>query len=268
DVYKRQMHTLFDAPTIAQLAAHIGGDGERPQPLAPAQRPQVIPLSFAQSRLWFLDQLQGPSSVYNLAVALRLHGELDIDALRAAVDDVIARHESLRTVFPDLDGVPFQRILPARRDEAVLQVIDAGRWPPAFIDEAIDTTAHHVFDLQTEIPFRATLFRVADNDHVLVGAVHHIAADGWSIAPLVGDLNVAYASRCAGRAPDWADLPVQYADYTLWQRAQLGDLADGGSPIAAQLAYWEDALAGIPERVELPTDRPYPAVADQCGDTV
>ena len=103
---------------------------------------------------------------------------------------------------------------------------------------------------------------------MLVGVVHHIAADGWSITPLVADLGVAYASRCAGRPPAGAELPVQYVDYTLWQRAQFGDLDDGHSPIAAQLAYWQDALAGMPERLQLPTDRPYPPVADQRGATV
>ena len=109
--------------------------------------------------------------------------------------------------------------------------------------------ARHGFDLAAEIPLRARLFRVADDEHVLVAVVHHIAADGWSVRPLVGDLGVAYASRCAGQAPGWAPLPVQYVDYTLWQRAQLGDLADRDSPIAAQLGYWEEALAGMPERL-------------------
>ena len=128
--------------------------------------------------------------------------------------------------------------------------------------------ARHGFDLAAEIPLRAGLFRVADDEHVLVAVVHHIAVDGWSVAPLVRDLGVAYASRCAARAPGWAPLPVQYVDYTLWQRAQLGDLADGDSPIAAQLGYWEQALAGMPDHLELPTDRPYPAVADYRGASV
>ncbi|WP_156669913.1 non-ribosomal peptide synthetase, partial [Mycobacterium sp. E3305] len=261
------MQTLFDAPTVAQLAAHIGGDDSRLQPLLAVQRPEVIPLSFAQSRLWFLDQLHGPSAVYNLAVALRLRGTLDLTALRMAVDDVIGRHESLRTVFPDVDGVPFQRVLPSNC-AGVVDVTDAAGWSPGALHEAIDAAARRTFDLRAEIPFRVQLFRVGDDDHVLVGVVHHIAADGWSITPLVGDLNVAYASRCSGEAPDWAELPVQYADYAVWQRAQLGDLDDGDSRIAAQLAYWEDALAGMPERLELPTDRPYPAVADLRGATV
>ena len=112
------------------------------------------------------------------------------------------------------------------------------------------------------------LFRVSDDEHVLVGVVHHIAADGWSVIPLVGDLGVAYASRCAGQAPQWAPLAVQYVDYTLWQRAQFGDLDDGHSRIGAQLAYWQDALAGMPERLQLPTDRPYPPMADQRGASV
>ena len=141
-------------------------------------------------------------------------------------------------------------------------------WPGSRLEEAIGAVARHTFDLATEIPLRARLFRVAEDEHVLVGVVHHIAADGWSITPLVADLGVAYASRCAGQAPGWAPLAVQYVDYTLWQRAQFGDLADSHSPIAAQLAYWEHALAGMPERLELPTDRPYPLVADYRGARV
>ena len=136
------------------------------------------------------------------------------------------------------------------------------------LGEAIDAVVRHTFDLAAEIPLRARLFRVADDEHVLVAVAHHIAADGWSITPLVRDLGVAYASRCAGQAPGWAPLAVQYVDYTLWQRAQFGDLADPDSPIAAQLAYWQQALAGMPERLQLPTDRPYPPVADYRGASV
>ena len=136
------------------------------------------------------------------------------------------------------------------------------------LGEAVGAAVRYSFDLATEIPLRARLFRVGDDEHVSVTVVHHIAGDGWSIAPLVRDLGVAYASRCAGQAPGWAPLPVQYVDYTLWQRAQFGDLDDADSPIAAQLAYWEQALAGMPERLVLPTDRPYPPVADYRGASV
>ena len=134
--------------------------------------------------------------------------------------------------------------MPAERADFGWEVVDATGWSASRLDEAIGAAARHTFDLATEIPLRARLFRVADDEHVLVAVVHHIAADGWSIAPLVRDLGVAYASRCAGQAPDWAPLPVQYVDYTLWQRAQFGDLDDPDSRIAAQLAYWEEALAG------------------------
>ena len=261
------VRTLFDAPMIRRLAPRIGGDGGRLEPLVAGARPAVVPLSFAQSRLWFIDQLHGPSPVYTMAVALRLGGRLDPDALGAALADVVGRHESLRTLFPAVEGIPQQLVVPERADFG-WDVVDATGWPASQLGEAIDTAARHSFDLATEIPLRARLFRVGDDEHVLVAVVHHIAADGWSITPLVRDLGAAYASRCAGRAPGWAPLAVQYVDYTLWQRAQLGDLDDSDSPIAAQLAYWQDALAGMPERLQLPIDRPYPPVADYRGARV
>ena len=264
------IRALFDAPTVAGLMEWMTAHAKDPAgaPLTAQQRPAVIPLSFAQSRLWFLDQLHGPSPVYNMAVALRLRGRLDADALGAALADVVGRHESLRTLFEAPEGIPRQVVVPAERAEFGWQVVDATGWSAGRLDEAIEEVARHCFDLAAEIPLRARLFRVADEEHVLVAVVHHIAADGWSITPLVADLGVAYASRCAGRAPGWAPLPVQYVDYTLWQRAQFGDLDDSDSPIAAQLTYWEQALAGMPERLVLPTDRPYPAVADHRGASV
>ncbi len=262
------VRAVFEAPTVAQLAPRIGGEAGRLEPLVAVERPAVVPLSFAQSRLWFLDQLQGPSPVYNMAVALRLGGRLDAEALGAALADVVGRHESLRTLFAAPEGIPRQLVVPPERADFGWQVVDASGWSAARLGEAIDAVGRHPFDLATEIPLRARLFRIADEEHVLVAAVHHIAADGWSITPLVGDLGVAYASRCAGQAPGWAPLPVQYVDYTLWQREILGDLADSDSRIAAQLAYWEQALAGMPERLQLPTDRPYPPVADHRGASV
>ncbi|WP_231986444.1 condensation domain-containing protein, partial [Mycobacterium sp. E2479] len=232
------------------------------------QRPAVVPLSFAQQRLWFVDQLQGPSAVYNMATALRLKGRLDAAALGAALADVVGRHESLRTVFIAPEGIPEQVVLPVERADMGWEVVEASRWPTARLQEAIDTEVRRPFDLASAVPLRARLFRLGDDEHILVVVVHHIAADGWSIAPLLGDLGMAYASRCAGRAPGWAPLPVQYVDYTLWQRDSFGELDDSDSPIAAQLAYWEQALAGLPERLALPTDRPYPVVADQRGASV
>ena len=262
------VRAVFEAPTVAQLAPRIGEGAGRLEPLVAVERPAVVPLSFAQGRLWFLDQLQGPSPVYNMAVALRLRGRLDAEALGAALADVVGRHESLRTLFVAPDGIPQQVVVAVERAEFGWDVVDATGWSAARLDEAIEDAARYALDVATEIPLRARLFRVGEDEHVLVAVVHHIAADGWSITPLVRDLGVAYASRCAGQAPGWAPLAVQYVDYTLWQRAQFGDLDDSDSPIAAQLAYWQDALAGMPERLPLPTDRPYPLVADQRGATV
>ncbi len=262
------VRTVFEAPTVAQLATHIGKDEGRLEPLVAGERPAVVPLSFAQSRLWFIDQFQGPSPIYNLPVALRLRGHLDADALGAALADVVSRQESLRTLFPAVEGIPRQLVVPAEQADFGWQVVDATGWSESQLDEAINDVVRHPFQLATEIPMQARLFRVADDEHVYVSVVHHIAADGWSITPLVNDLAVGYVSRCAGQAPGWADLAVQYVDFTLWQRAQLGDIADSDSRIAAQLAYWEDALADMPEHLQLPTDRPYPPVADYRGATV
>ncbi|WP_242661510.1 condensation domain-containing protein, partial [Mycobacterium mantenii] len=261
------VRAVFEAPTVAQLAPRIGGDTGRLAPLVAHERPAVVPLSFAQNRLWFIDQFQGPSPVYNIAAALRLDGPLNADALGAALADVAARHESLRTIFPAVEGVPQQVTAPVELADFG-GVVDSTGCAVSQLNEAINAAARYTFDLAAEIPLRATLFRISDGEHVLVVVVHHIAADGWSLGPLVRDLGIAYASRCEGHGPGWAALPVQYADYTLWQRTQLGDLADPDSRISAQLAYWQDALAGMPERVELPTDRPYPLVADYRGASV
>ncbi|MGV9802867.1 amino acid adenylation domain-containing protein, partial [Mycobacterium sp. NPDC003449] len=262
------VRAIFETPTVAQLAMRVSpGSGGR-EPLVAADRPERLPLSYAQQRLWFLAQLQGPSPVYNMAVALRLDGRLDADALGAALADVIGRHESLRTLFPAPGGVPQQKVVPAEQADAGWQVVDAQEWPADRLQEAVGTVARHPFDLAAEIPVKATLFRVADNEHLLVAVVHHIAADGESVTPLTRDLGAAYASRCAGRPPGWAPLSVQYADFALWQRAYLGDLDDSDSRFATQLSYWQDALAGLPERLELPTDRAYPPVADLRGASV
>ncbi len=256
---------VFEAPTVARLAPRLGGDGVRLQPLVAGARPAAVPLSFAQNRLWFIDQLAGPAPIYNMPVAVRLRGRLDADALGVALADVVSRHESLRTLFPAPEGIPQQLVMPVERADFGWRIIDSSAWPQSQLGEEIDAAARCSFDLATQIPLRARLFRIGDDEHVLVAVAHHIAADGWSIAPLLRDLGVAYAARCAGQAPGWAPLAVQYVDYTLWQRTQLGDLADPDTPIAAQLAYWQDALAGLPERLALPTDRPYPPVADQRG---
>ena len=262
------VRTLFEAPTVAQLAPRVVEGGGGLAPVVAGERPAVVPLSFAQQRLWFIHQLYGPSPAYNMPVVVRLGGRLDADALGAALADVVGRHESLRTRFPAVEGVPRQVVVPVERADFGWGIVDARGWPEARLGEALGAVACHSFDLAGEIPLRARLFRVAEDEHVLVAVAHHIAADGWSIRPLMVDLGVAYARRCAGQEPGWAPLAVQYVDYTLWQRTQLGDIDDPDSPIGVQLAYWQEALTGMPERVQLPTDRPYPAVADYRGARV
>nr|WP_281176385.1 non-ribosomal peptide synthetase [Pseudonocardia acaciae] len=257
------VRALFDAPTVAGLAARLVDSGRPRLALRAGERPGRVPLSFAQRRLWFLHQMEGPSATYNIPLALRLSGRLNREALRAAVDDVVARHESLRTVFSEIDGVPYQRILDPTEARPAWRVTET---TAAELPRALATATRYEFDLAAEVPMRAELFTIGDDEHILLILVHHIAGDGWSLGPLWADLTTAYAARCHDTAPDWAPLPVQYADYTLWQHRLLGDQSDPDSLFATQLAYWTGQLAGLPEQLQLPTDRPRPPVASHRGD--
>ncbi|GAA0940028.1 hypothetical protein GCM10009560_51110 [Nonomuraea longicatena] len=176
---------------------------------------------------------------------------MDRKALSMAMADVVSRHEILRTVYPDRDGVPYQEV----RQPAPVAV---PMWQPDMPETAMRTIARRAFDLTREPPFRAHLLRLGTDEHILMLVVHHIAADAWSVGPLVHDVRTAYAARAAGHSPGFDPLPVQYADYTLWQL----DLGEPGRE------HWTKALAGLPERLTLPTDRPRPAVPSGTGDTV
>ncbi|MFC5825235.1 non-ribosomal peptide synthase/polyketide synthase [Nonomuraea insulae] len=254
---------VFEAPTVADLVRHLHGGDQARTTLRQVARPDVVPLSFAQRRLWFLYRLEGPSATYNMPLALRISGPLDHDALRDAVRDVMIRHETLRTVFPEVDGVPEQRVL-----DAVEPPWERRPVTEAELTGTLSAAVGHGFDLATEIPLRTWLFDVADGDAVLLVLVHHIACDGWSTAPLVRDLGIAYAARSAGQAPKWAELPVQYADYTEWQRQALGSEEDPDSVISGQVAFWRQNLAGAPEELALPRDRRRPAQPSHAGGMV
>ncbi|MFC4051754.1 non-ribosomal peptide synthetase [Actinomadura syzygii] len=260
------VRTLFEAPTVAGLAARLAdASGDVRPPLVRAERrPAVVPPSYAQRRLWFLNRFERAAPTFNMPVALRLTGALDLDALRDALGDVAARHESLRTIFPDASGNPRQLVLGPGDARPRLDVAEIGE---AELPMALAAMAGEGFDLSVEPPVRARLFALGGGVHVLMLVLHHIAADGWSMAPLARDVIAAYAARSEGREPGWAELPVQYADYTLWQRELLGSEGDPGSVISRQIAYWRDALEGLPEELRLPADRPRPVEASYRGRT-
>uniref|UniRef100_UPI000ADFB8FA non-ribosomal peptide synthetase n=1 Tax=Rhodococcus marinonascens TaxID=38311 RepID=UPI000ADFB8FA len=257
---------IFDAPTVAALATRVESDtgnrAERPQ-LVAGERPARLPVSLAQKRMWFINQFDPDSAAYNIALAVRLTGDLDDDAIQDAVADVMGRHESLRTLFPMVDGEPLQRILPT---EDVVPDLTPIVTTEAELPEHISRLAGAGFDVTVAVPVRAALFRTDPEEHVLVIVVHHISADGFSMAPLARDVMTAYAARTGGQAPDWTALPVQYPDFALWQHRVLGNADDPDSLLAAQLDYWTRTLTGLPELLALPIDHPRPTEQSMRGD--
>jgi amino acid adenylation domain-containing protein len=216
--------------------------------------------------MWLTHQLEGGAETYNISPAFRLKGPLDRDALVAAVQDVVARHETLRTTYVlDENDEPHQRILPAAQAPVEVPVVEVA---PEGLDAAVDAFIAHRFDLTADIPFKVRLFRCAPEEHVLVLLIHHIASDGVSGGPLARDLTTAYTARLEGRAPEYEPLAVTYKDYALWQRELLGDVADPGSLAAAQAEYWRKELAGVPQPLSLPLDRPRPATRNSQGGSL
>ncbi|MGW1464261.1 amino acid adenylation domain-containing protein [Streptomyces sp. NPDC002308] len=260
------IRTLFENPTVAALATALEHARRPARPaLATQERPATLPLSYAQQRLWFLHRLEGPSATYNIPFAVRLDGPLDTEALRRALRDVVTRHASLRTVFPERDGAPCQHITDPGdlRLPLVVEAADEEK-----LADRVRACATEPIDIEHRLPVRATLLRLADEAHVLVLVIHHIAADGSSLAPFARDLSAAYRARLRAEAPAWTELRVDYADHALWQRRLLGGGSSGPDDLLnRQLTYWKAALADLPEAVELPWDRPRPPVSRHTGAT-
>ena len=257
------VRTVFDAPTVARLAAairHLAQAAPRP-PVTRRARPEPVPLAPAQQRLWVLNRIDHRSPADNIALTVRLRGPLSIDVLRAALDDVVARHEPLRTRYPDRDGVGIQHIVPIDHARTTLTPV------PVRSTEIMDMVAEFAtagFDLTVDLPLRTRLFRLDDHDHALTVVVHHISADGWSLGPLLRDLLGAYAARLRHSAPELPPLPVTYADYALAHQEWSADPA-GAATFDSQLRYWRARLSGLAPRLALPVDRPHPPVASGRG---
>ncbi|MGW1973963.1 amino acid adenylation domain-containing protein, partial [Streptomyces sp. NPDC001889] len=256
---------VFEARTVAALAARLAGHSATDRPaltaVPAAERPERLPLSPSQRRLWLIDRVRGPSPAYNVPFAVRLRGELDPAALEAAVHDVVTRHEVLRTLFAEHDGEPHQRVLHPDDARPALLVREV---PVERLAAEAEAFCRQALDLSVDLPLRVTLLRTAEDDHTLVLLLHHIATDEWSTGPLLTDLDTAYQARINGRTPHYTPLPVQYTDYALWQHHLLHNT----QLTTRQTHHWHTTLTGLPDELTLPTDRPRPALPSGAGDVV
>ncbi len=253
------MRVLFEASSVRALSGWLESRATAGAhtALLPRPRPERIPLSYAQQRIWFLNRFDPHSPVYNIPIAVRLSGPMDSAALLAAIADVVDRHETLRTIYPEAEAGPHQVVVPGAE---VSGAVTTAVVTENEIAARLMSMASAGFDVTTSVPVRAALFETAENEHVLAVVLHHICADGSSIAPLARDLMAAYTARSHGNPPAWTAPTVQYADYTLWQRELLGSDDDPDSLLTRQLTYWRSTLVGLPEQLELPVNRTPPAV--------
>jgi amino acid adenylation domain-containing protein/FkbM family methyltransferase len=261
------LRTIFEAPTVAGLAKSLAGglaleSGLQAPPVQPVSREQQLPLSFAQQRLWFLDQLEPGNFFFNIPAAFRLTGSLDPGRLKETLGEVVKRHEILRTTFAEVDGEPVQVIAPALDIE--IPVVDLSDLPEAEREREAarraNVEAQRPFDLARGPLFRAQLLRLGEDEHLALFTMHHIISDGWSMGVLVREVSALYEAFSKGQPSPLAALPVQYADYSVWQRAWLQ-----GEALEKQSAYWLKQLGGKLPVLALPTDRPRPPVQTYNG---
>jgi amino acid adenylation domain-containing protein len=250
---------LFETSTLAELAQRVSVLKAGTRPVLRRQvRPAMVPLSYPQQRMWLTAQLRGGDGAYHIPVVVRLSDGLDVEALRAAVTDVVRRHEPLRTRFPMLEGQPRQQVVPMG---ALGELLVRERIAPGDLEDTVKRVVREGFDLTTQIPLRARLLELGPDDFALVLVLHHVTADGASMEPLMRDLGEAYERRRAGSPPQWTELPVQYADFALWQR-ELVRLA------RPRLAYWRELLTDVPHELALPADRARPVEPTYRGRSV
>ncbi|MFL5385967.1 MAG: amino acid adenylation domain-containing protein, partial [Longimicrobiaceae bacterium] len=259
------LREIFDAPTLEALAARVDAELARAvelpaPPIVPVPRDRPLPLSFAQERLWFVHQLHGGAAIYNMPVSLRLRGALDLDALRRALDEIVRRHESLRTVFRrGGEGAPVQVVLSPSPIPLPLQDLRGRADAEAETRRIADEDARAPFDLENGPLLRLALVRHADDDHLLLVDMHHVVSDGWSMGRFHDELAALYGAFAAGESSPLPELEVQYADFAVWQRGWLR-----GEVLERQLGYWRGRLAGAPV-LDLPADHPRPDVLGLHG---
>ncbi|MFY0144202.1 amino acid adenylation domain-containing protein [Bacillus cytotoxicus] len=256
---------LFEAPTVAALAKQLDGAKSTRPALKKMKRPKEIPLSFSQRRLWFLNCLEGPSPTYNIPLVIRMSGEINKEALQGAFYDIVERHETLRTIFPDRFGTPHQKILTIEEAKPKLMITQTTE---ADLSDLLAESVRYSFHLATEPAMRVELFEIRKNEYVLLILLHHIIGDGWSLSPFTKDLATSYRARCQGEVVQWETLPMQYADYALWQQELLGNEERKDSLISKQIDFWKEKLKGLPDQLELPADYQRPAEISYHGDTI
>ncbi|PEI92380.1 non-ribosomal peptide synthetase [Bacillus pseudomycoides] len=256
---------LFESPTVAELAKQLDSTQSARPAIQKVERPREVPLSFAQRRLWFLNCLEGPSPTYNIPVVIRMSGELNREALQAAFYDIVDRHESLRTIFPNTLGTSHQQILETNEANPTLIVTQT---TDSELPKVLAEAVRYSFNLAEEPAIRMELFEINPDEHVLLVLLHHIVGDGWSLNPLSRDIATAYQAHCKGESVQWKSLPVQYADYALWQQELLGNESAQDSLISQQIEFWKEELKGLPAQLELPTDYQRPVETSYCGETI
>ncbi len=263
------LRTLFESPTVTQLDPTLtqlrtNDRGLSLPPIQPRTEREQLPLSWAQERLWFLNQLEGSSATYNMPGAIRITGNLDINALQQALSEIVRRHEILRTSFPTVDGTPIQVIDP--QATLNIKVVDLQQLEvterETILQQQVQLEAITPFDLESAPLIRCSLWKLDATEYVLLLNMHHIVSDGWSMGIFIQELSSLYQTFTAGEPSPLAELPLQYADFALWQRQWLR-----GEVLETQLNYWQQQLDGAPELLQLPTDRPRPTVQTYRGAT-